>query len=126
MKKTIIQFALCCTLLLASSCATILTGSKQKVTFKSNVPGTVYQNLAEIGKTNEAIKIRRRDITKLYTIKAEGCPDKKIELPAQFNPIFFVNILFGVFVTGYFDLVLGNNYKTEKVINVTMECNSKK
>lgn len=126
MKTKIMSLLLCSALFLATSCATILSGSKQKVTFQSNVPGKVYQNLSEIGKTNEVIKIKRKDITKLYTIKADGFDDKKIELPIQGNPVFFVNILFGVFVTGYFDLLFCGHMKTDKVINVAMDVKGKK
>ncbi len=126
MKKKITSIALSAILLLSTSCATILTGSKQKVTFKSTVQGKVYQNLTEIGKTNEVIKIKRKDLPKLYTIKADGCEDKMIELPIHGNPVFYVNILFGVFVTGYFDLVFGAHMKTDKVIDVSQNCNGKK
>jgi len=125
MKKTITSILLCLTILFSSSCATILTGTKQKVTFKSNVNGKVFQNLAEIGKTNEVIKIKRHDLTKLYTIKADGFQDKQFELPVRSNPVFYLNILFGVFVTGYFDLATGAIIKTDKEINVTVEKSNK-
>ena len=113
-------------LVLATSCATILTGSKQKVTFKSNASGKVFQNLTEIGKTNEVIKIKRKDIPKLYTIKVEGFEDKKIELPIHGNAAFYVNILCGVFITGYFDLLWCGHIRTDKVIDVNLDLKEKK
>lgn len=121
MRKTFLSFSLCSILLFTTSCATILTGSKQKITFKSNAQGKVYQNLTEIGKTNEQLKVKRRDLTKLYTVKADGYQDKQFELSVRGNPVFYVNILFGCFITGYFDLVWGGNMKTDKEVNVTLD-----
>src|ERR1700761_7732020 len=97
MKKVSVVGLLCASILLTTSCATILTGSRQSVTFKSNVNGRVFQNLTEIGKTNEPIKIYRHDIRKLYTIKSDGCPDKQFELPSKTNAVFYLNILNGLF-----------------------------
>ncbi len=108
-----------------SSCATLLTGMKQKVTFKSNVEGKVYQNLTPIGKTNEEIKIYRSAIPKLYTIKADGCHDEQFELPIKANPAVFLNILNGMFIGGYFDLAFGSNMRTDKIINVDVDCKGK-
>lgn len=124
--KKLSMGVLCAALILMTSCATILTGSRQKVTFKCNVDGKVYQNLTEIGKTNEPIKIRRRDIPKLYTIKSDGCPDKQFELPIKMNAVFFVNLLNGLWIGGYLDLANGANIKTDKVIEVNVDCKGKK
>ena len=112
-----------------SSRATIFTGMKQKVTFKSNVDGTVYQNLTSIGKTNEEIKIRKKDFVKLYTIKSDGCTDKSIELKLKPNfvtflnvPLFFVGV--GV-VAALVDVVTGANMKTDKIVNIDIDCKEK-
>lgn len=121
MKRKLKTLGLGSLLLLMTSCATILTGTKQKITFKSNAQGKVYQNLTEIGKTNEQLKVRKRDLYKLYTIKADGYQDKQFELPVKGNPVFYVNILFGLFITGYFDLATGAILKTDKEINVTLD-----
>ncbi len=112
-------------IMLTSSCATILTGRKQKITFKSNVDGKVIQNLSEIGKTNEVIKVYRRDLTKLYTIKSDGCPDKQFELPVRSNHVFLLNLLTGLWIGGYFDLMYGSNMITDKVIDVNVDCKEK-
>ena len=130
MKTKTISIILLSIVLLNSGCATILTGTKQKVTFKSNADGKVYQNLTEIGNTNQVIKIKRKDLVKLYTIKTDGCTDKQIELPIKTNPAFFLNIPFAVFGYGllwpYMDLATGANIKTTKIINVEVECKTKK
>ncbi|WP_276979099.1 hypothetical protein [Flavobacterium filum] len=121
MRKAILSIGLSLSLLLMTSCATILTGTKQKITFKANADGTVYQNLTEIGKTNVQLKVKKKDLYKLYTIKADGYKDKQLELNVKGNPIFYVNILFGLFITGYFDLATGAILKTDKEVNVTLE-----
>lgn len=64
MKKKISLSVLFIAVVFMTSCATMFSGSKQKVTFKSNVSGTVYQNLKEIGKTNEPIKLNKCDFNK--------------------------------------------------------------
>jgi len=123
-KNSMLIFFICATLIF-SGCATIFTGMKQKVTFKSNVDGAVYQNLTEIGKTNTKIKINRKDIPKLYTIKTDGCPDKQFELPIKWNAVILLNMLNGLFIGGYFDLAFGTNLRTDKIINVDIDCKGK-
>lgn len=116
-------------ILLNSGCATLFTGTKQKIMFKSNIEGTVYQNLTSIGKTNEEIKIRKRDFVKLYTIKSDGCIDKSIELKLKPNFVTFLNIPFyfvglGV-VFALADIATGANVKTDKIVNVDLDCKGK-
>lgn len=115
----------CCSLLFATSCATMFSGSKQKVTFKSNVDGTVYQNLKEIGKTNQVIKLDKCDFTKLYTIKASGCPDKQFELPVRSNHLYLLNVL-NLTILGGIDASNCAGTKTDKVIEVNLDCGGKK
>ena len=130
MKKNTISLLLIGAITLTTSCATLFTGTKQKITFKSNIDGVVYQNLKEIGKTNTTIKIKREDLVKLYTIKATGCPDKSIELPIKLNPAYIINIPFcfvGIGLLGaYLDAVNGADKKTSKVINVDLDCKTQK
>ncbi len=130
MKNKTISIILLSIIILNSSCATLFTGAKQKVTFKSNAEGKVYQNLTEIGKTNQVIKIKRKDLVKLYTIKTDGCTDKQIELPIKSNPAFLLNLPFALFGYGllwsYVDLMNGANMKTTKIINVEIECKTNK
>lgn len=122
MKTKIMLLASCFALLaLFSGCATILTGKTTTITFKSNSEGKVYQNLTEIGKTNQPIEILKKDIIKLYTIKSNGCPDKQIELPIRFTPIVYLNVLnFNVFAS--LDYYNGCHMKTDNTINVDFDC----
>ncbi len=130
MKTKSLSIFLLSIVLLNSSCATIFTGTKQKVTFKSNADGKVYQNLTEIGKTNQVIKIKRKDLVKLYTIKVDGCSDKQIELPLKVNPPFLLNIPLAIIPYGltfsYLDLANHANIKTKKIIEVDFDCKTKK
>lgn len=129
MKKSISIILLAITIL-SSGCATLFTGTKQKVTFKSNADGKVYQNIKEIGKTNQVIKIKRKDLVKLYTIKTDGCPDKQIELPIKTNPAFILDIPFAIIPYGllgsYIDVANGAHMRTNKIIIVDFECKTNK
>lgn len=125
MKKLIHAITLTSALAFTTSCATIFTGKRTKITFKSNVEGKVYQNLTEIGKTNQEIKIYKRDLPKLYTIKAPNCPDKQIELPIKASLAPLLNLLNLNILSGI-DYLNGCHMKTEKIITVDMECGSKK
>jgi len=122
MKKIILIVLVISVMVLFQKCATILTGTKQEVIFKSNANGKVYMNLTEIGETGDILKIPRNSLVKLYTIKADGCADKAIELPIKSNAIFYLNILNGLFVGAYYDLLYDSHLKTDKVINVTLDC----
>jgi hypothetical protein len=55
--------------LLNQSCAAILSGKTQQVTFQSERKATVKMNMRKIGETNEPIRIMKRDFSKLYTIE---------------------------------------------------------
>lgn len=111
--------------LITTSCATIFTGKKTTVTFKSNVEGKVYQNLTEIGKTNQPIKILKKDIVKLYTVKSDGCPDTQFELPIKATTIVLLNIL-NLNIFANIDYMNGCHLKTNKVVDVTVDCKGKK
>lgn len=124
MKGKIMPIIVCCSLLFATSCATMFSGSKQKVTFKSNVDGTVYQNLKEIGKTNQVIKLNKCDFSKLYTIKSNGCPDKQFELSVRSNHLYLLNIL-NLTILGGIDASKCSGIKTDKVIEVNLDCGKK-
>lgn len=112
--------------ILLNSCATLFTSSYQTVRFQSNVDGRVIQNLTEIGRTNQEIRIKRSNMEKLYTIKADGCPVKQIELPIMVNPAYWLNMPFilifgGGLLFAFVDVGLGNDAKTQPVITVNID-----
>lgn len=53
----------------------MITGTSQKVIFKCDVEADVYLNLTNIGKTNEQLKIKKCELSKLVTIRREGYED---------------------------------------------------
>lgn len=125
MRKVILFTSTLTVLLLTSSCATIFTGKTTKVTFKSNVDGKVYQNLIEIGKTNQEIVIKKKDLPKLYTVKAPNCTDKQFELPVKASLAPMMNLL-NLNLLASIDYMNGCHLKTDKVITVDLECSRKK
>lgn len=124
MSKIIQTAAVVSSLILSTSCATIFTGKKTTLTFKSNIEGKVYQNLTEIGKTNQEIRIYKRDLPKLYTIKAPNCPDKQFELPIRASLAPLLNLL-NLNILANIDYLNGCHMKTDKVINVDLDCGKK-
>ena len=71
MKKSIITCSLALTLLL-SSCATIMSGSKQNVKFASNPSSaTIFIDEVEVGKTPFEMKLARKSEHHVM-IKLEG------------------------------------------------------
>lgn len=128
MKKLTIIIA--CALLL-SSCATVFSGTKQKVRFQSNTEGaTVKLNTHPIGQTNTDISIKKRSMMGLVQISKEGCKTKEMELPLSIEPTYYLNVpvilLYGVGAIGVM-WDLGNHayLKTEKVIYVELDCSGK-
>ena len=126
MKKTNYFALFIASMLLFQSCATLLSGSYQKVNFQTKKDGVVYQNLKEIGKANADISIKRSDLNKLYTVKHPGCPDKQLELPIKINGAYLVNIPFAFvgigIITAFMDISNGNQFKTNSTIPVEMDC----
>ena len=124
------NFILASSLFYLSSCGTIFTGTKQKITFQSNMDGKVYQNLTEIGKTNQQLKVKRKDLVKLYTIKTDVCGEKQFELPIKTNAVVFLDIPFAFLGYGliwsYIDAVNGAGMKTKKTIVIDFDCKVKK
>ena len=76
-----------------TSCATIFTGTKDRIYFKSNVPGaTVSLNDNELCKTPCDTKIKRKLGTTMVEVKADGYEPKLVELDKQFNIVSIINL----------------------------------
>ena len=94
MKKSIITCSLALTLLL-SSCATIMSGSKQNVKFASNPSSaTIFIDEVEVGKTPFEMKLARKSEHHVM-IKLEGYQTYQTTLTKKFNGWFVGNILIG-------------------------------
>jgi hypothetical protein len=109
MRKTIISCSLALTLLM-SSCATIISGSKQNVKFDSN-PGaaSIFIDEVEVGKTPFEIKLARKSEHSVM-IKLEGYQTYQTKLTKKFNAWYVGNILFGGLIGIIVDPITGAMY----------------
>lgn len=109
MKKTIIISSLAI-LLLTSSCATIVSGSKQNVKFASNPSSAkIFIDEVEVGKTPFEIKLARKSEHQVL-IKLEGYQTYQTTLTKKFNGWFVGNILIGGLIGLIIDPITGAMY----------------
>ncbi|WP_309608591.1 PEGA domain-containing protein [Flavobacterium sp.] len=110
MRKTIISSSLAITLLLFSSCATIVSGSKQKVKFTSNPSeATIIIDKIEVGKTPFEIKLARKSEHSVV-IKLDGYQTYETKLTKKFNGWYIGNVLFGGIIGLIVDPITGAIY----------------
>lgn len=119
MKQKLIAAAL--VLMLCSSCATIVSGSKQTVKFASNpTAATVYINEVEAGKTPFEIKLARKKSHDIL-IKLDGYQPYQTKLTKKLNGWYFGNILVGGFIGLILDPITGAMYNlTPKEMNAEL------
>lgn len=120
MRKTIISSTLAIALL-TSSCATIVSGSKQKIRFDSNpATATIFIDEVEVGKTPFEIKLKRNSDHSVM-IKLEGYQTYETKLTRKFNAWYIGNILFGGLIGVIIDPITGAIYNlTPEQINAQM------
>lgn len=120
MRKTIISSSLVLTLLL-SSCATIISGSKQNVKFSSDPStATIFIDEVEVGKTPFEIKLERKSEHRVM-IKLEGYQNYETKLTKKFNGWYLGNIIFGGLIGLIIDPITGAMYDlTPNEINAQM------
>jgi hypothetical protein len=95
MKK--IYFLIAITLI-ASGCATLLTGTKDTITFNSNPQGAVvYKDGVEICRTPCSVPVRRTLNNEDIEYKLDGYETRLFTLDKQFNVVSVMNLgsLFG-------------------------------
>ncbi|MDQ1162585.1 hypothetical protein QE422_002953 [Chryseobacterium sp. SORGH_AS 447] len=79
-----------------TSCATILTGTKDKITFNSTPEGAkVIHKGIEKCTTPCTAEIPRSLSKQMVTFEKEGFNTKEVKLTKTFNPVTLVNILLG-------------------------------
>ncbi|WP_263603516.1 PEGA domain-containing protein [Chryseobacterium sp. PET-29] len=79
-----------------TSCASILTGTKDKITFNSTPEGAkVFHKGLEKCKTPCTAEIPRSLSKQMVTFEKEGFNTKEVKLTKTFNPVTLVNILLG-------------------------------
>lgn len=120
MKKTIISSSLAL-VLLTSSCATIISGSKQNVKFSSNpTTATIFIDEIEVGKTPFEIKLARKSEHSVM-IKLEGYQTYETKLTKKFNAWYVGNILLGGLIGLIIDPITGAMYNlTPDQVNAQM------
>ena len=120
MKKTIISSSLALTVLF-TSCATVMSGSKQNVKFESNPSAaTIFIDEVEVGKTPFEMELARKNEHQV-TIKLEGYQTYQIKLTRKVNGWFAGNILIGGLIGLIVDPITGAMYNlTPKEINAEM------
>ena len=97
--------------LLLSSCATIVSGSRQTVKFDSTPSNAmVYINEMKIGRTPLEHKLSR-DQDYDVMIKLDGYTPYKTRLTRKFNAWYIGNILFGGLIGLIIDPITGAMYK---------------
>lgn len=80
----------------ATSCASIITGTKDKITFNSTPEGAkVFHKGIEKCTTPCTAEIPRSLSKQMVTFEKEGYTNKEVKLTKTFNPVTLVNILLG-------------------------------
>jgi len=99
---------------LNSSCATLLTGTKEKIYFHTEPVGAkVVINGVNEGVTPAEIKVKRKVSETKVTFKKDGYKDEVIKLEKKLNLVYYLNI-FGIVGFGI-DALSGAMYKYDKV-----------
>ena len=110
MRKSIFISTLAISLLF-TSCATIVSGSKQLVKFTSNPSSaTIFIDEVEIGKTPFEIKLERKKEHHVM-IKLDGYKTYETNLTKKFNAWYIGNIAFGGLIGIIIDPITGAMYK---------------
>jgi len=110
MKASIKSIILLGTIVL-SSCATIVSGSRQTVKiFSTPSAATVYINEVEIGKTPIEKKLKRNQEYQVL-LKLEGYQPYETLLSKKFNAWYLGNILLGGVIGLIIDPITGAMYK---------------
>lgn len=121
MRKTILSLTLFSSLML-TSCATIICGSTQKVSFNSNPSNaSIYIDDFEVGKTPFQTKLERRKDHKVV-IKLDGFKPYETRLTRTFNAWYLGNVIFGGLVGLIIDPISGAVYQlTPSQVNAQLE-----
>jgi hypothetical protein len=124
MKKTTFLAVVVFSFLL-TSCATIVSGSKQKVSFTSApAKATVFVNNINLGITPFETKLKRSEKLHKVKIVLEGYKPYETTLTRKFNGWYIGNIAFGGLIGIIVDLSTGAVYRiSDSEVNVALENN---
>ena len=92
--KKIALIILACTAFIFNSCATILTGTSDVISFASNPSGAdIMVNGLKIGKTPATVTIKRPGFgEKSVTLKLDGYEERTFILQKEFNTMAICNL----------------------------------
>ncbi|CAM3608090.1 PEGA domain-containing protein [Flavobacterium gelidilacus] len=109
--KTIIKATVLSSVILLSSCATIISGSRQTIEITSE-PSTaqVFINEVQVGQTPLQKTLKRNQEYQL-TLKLDGYKTYETKLKKKFNAWYIGNILLGGFVGLIIDPITGAMYQ---------------
>jgi hypothetical protein len=122
MKKELSIIAMVLTMMLSSSCASIISGSKRKVLFETDPPGAkVFVNGMEKGITPVQLKVKAED---RIDFKLADYQEKIVVMDSKFN---LVAILNGFSIIGWgIDAITGSLKRVDtKYVKVTLEQSQK-
>lgn len=123
MTKSILCIAI--TSLMMSSCATIFTGTKDRITFNSTPSGaTIYKDGVEQCKTPCTLKVKRSLGDTEMEYKLDGYETRLITLDKEFNIISVINL--GNLLGWGIDALSGAVMKYDrKVYDITLSKNNR-
>ena len=122
MKQKLSIIAMVLTMMLSSSCASIISTSKRKVLFESDPPGAkVFVNGMEKGITPVQLKVKAED---RIDFKIVDYQEKIVVMDSKFN---LVSILNGISIIGWgIDAITGSLKRVDtKYVKVTLEQSEK-
>lgn len=99
LKSLFIALLMLTPIIFMSSCATILSGTTDKVTFNSTPAGAdVLLDGQKIGTTNSDITVKRKYTFKqrYVTYQLEGYNDERFPYEVKTTPTYWLNIFLGV------------------------------
>jgi len=89
---------------LMTSCATVLSGAKNKIAVNTNVDDyEVFKDGQSYGEA-QIIKVKKGDV---ITVKSEGFKDYSVVIDGAFNPITLLNIFWGGLPGILIDVITG-------------------
>jgi len=120
--KNIIKTTVLVTLIFTSSCATIISGSRQVVKINSNPKSAkVYINEVEVGTTPLEKNLKRNQEYNIL-IKLDGYQPYETLLEKKFNAWYLGNILIGGVIGLVVDPITGAMYKlSPEELNANLE-----
>ena len=122
MKKKLSIITMVLTMMLSSSCASIISTSKRKVLFETDPPGAkVFVNGMEKGTTPVQLKVKAED---RIDFKIVDYQEKIVVMDSKFN---LVSILNGISIIGWgIDAITGSLKRVDtKYVKVTLEQSEK-